>query len=175
MIYRAPRFGAGRASAGSSPRRSPPRSGCSRRYVAVAALLAASCPRSAWACGSYNSPAALDAAVPPEVQELIAQERVRRLLPLRRRAELRRARHGQQHPGGVPRVRTRRGPPGRAPGWVLASNGLNLGVMAAVMHRAGEGAAVLGADPPPRAARAHRDHRRRRRRAAAVVGARRAR
>jgi uncharacterized membrane protein SpoIIM required for sporulation len=114
----------------------------SRRYVAVAAVLVFG-PALAMGVWLYNSPAALDAAVPPEVQELVAQEQF---------ADYYRSDAAQNFAGYVtvnniqvaffafalgviPLVGT---------GYVLASNGLNLGVMAAVMHRAGEGTQFWG-------------------------------
>jgi uncharacterized membrane protein SpoIIM required for sporulation len=114
----------------------------SRRYVAAAAVLLF-VPALAVGLWLYNSPAALDASVPPEVQELVAQQEF---------ADYYRSDAAQNFAGQVtvnniqvaflafalgvvPLVGT---------GWVLAFNGLNLGVMAAVMHRAGEGAQFWG-------------------------------
>lgn len=114
----------------------------SRRFVAVAALLVF-VPAIGMGLWLYHSPAALDASVPPEMQELIAEEEF---------ADYYRSDAAQDFAGYVtvnniqvaflafalgiiPIVGT---------GWVLGSNGLNLGVMAAVMHRAGEGAQFWG-------------------------------
>lgn len=114
----------------------------SRRYIAVAALLLF-LPALGMGVWLYNSPAALDASVPPELQELIAQEQF---------ADYYRSDAAQNFAGSVtvnniqvaflafalgvvPLVGT---------SWVLGFNGLNLGVMAAVMHRAGEGAQFWG-------------------------------
>ncbi len=114
----------------------------SRRYVAAAAALLL-LPALAMGLWLYHSPAALDAAVPPELQALIAQEQF---------ADYYRSDAAQNFAGYVtvnniqvaflafalgvlPLVGT---------GWVLGYNGLNLGVMAAVMHRAGEGAQFWG-------------------------------
>jgi uncharacterized membrane protein SpoIIM required for sporulation len=114
----------------------------SRRYVAVAAVLLFA-PALAMGLWLYHSPAALDATVPPELQELVAEEQF---------ADYYRSDAAQNFAGYVtvnniqvaflafalgvvPLVGT---------GYVLATNGLNLGVMAAVMHRAGEGAQFWG-------------------------------
>jgi uncharacterized membrane protein SpoIIM required for sporulation len=114
----------------------------SRRYIAVAALLLF-VPALGMGIWLYNSPAALDASVPPELQELIAEEEF---------AGYYRSDAAQNFAGlvtvnniqvaflafalgVVPLIGT---------SWVLGTNGLNLGVMAAVMHRAGEGAQFWG-------------------------------
>jgi uncharacterized membrane protein SpoIIM required for sporulation len=114
----------------------------SRRFVAVSAALLF-VPAVAVAVWLFLSPAALDVAVPPEAQELIAEEQF---------ADYYRSDAAQNFAGQVtvnniqvaflafalgviPLVGT---------GWVLVFNGLNLGVVAAVMHRAGEGAQFWG-------------------------------
>jgi uncharacterized membrane protein SpoIIM required for sporulation len=114
----------------------------SRRYVAAAAVLFF-LPALGMGLFMYTSPTALDAAVPPELQELIAEEEF---------ADYYSSDAAQNFAGTVtinniqvaflafalgvvPLVGT---------SWVLALNGLNVGVMAAVMHRAGEGAQFWG-------------------------------
>ena len=114
----------------------------SRRYVAVAAI-ALFVPAIAMGAWLYNSPAVLDAAVPPEMQQLIADEEF---------ADYYRSDAAQNFAsyvtvnniqvaflafalGILPIVGT---------GWILVFNGMNVGMMAAVMHRAGEGAQFWG-------------------------------
>nr|AGC71189.1 putative integral membrane protein [uncultured bacterium A1Q1_fos_568] len=114
----------------------------SRRYVAVAAL-ALFVPAIAIGAWLYHSPSVLDAAVPPEMQQLIAESEF---------ADYYRSDAAQNFAsyvtvnniqvaflafalGILPIVGT---------GWVLVFNGMNVGVMAAVMHRAGEGAQFWG-------------------------------
>ena len=114
----------------------------SRRYVAAsaAAFLIPALGMGLWLA---NSPSALDAAIPPEAQELIATEEF---------ADYYSSDAAQNFAsyvtvnniqvaflafalGVVPLVGT---------GWVLALNGMNVGVIGAVMHRAGEGAQFWG-------------------------------
>lgn len=114
----------------------------SRRYIAAAAVLFF-VPALGMGLFMSVSPTALDAAVPPELQELIAEEEF---------ADYYSSDAAQNFAGTVtinniqvaflafalgvvPLVGT---------SWVLALNGLNVGVMAAVMHRAGEGAQFWG-------------------------------
>ena len=114
----------------------------SRRYIVVAAL-ALFLPAAAMGVWLYNSPTVLDAAVPPEMQQLIADEEF---------ADYYRSDAAQNFAsyvtvnniqvaflafalGILPIVGT---------GWILVFNGMNVGVMAAVMHRAGEGAQFWG-------------------------------
>jgi uncharacterized membrane protein SpoIIM required for sporulation len=114
----------------------------SRRYVGVSAVLLL-LPALAMGIWLYRSPAALDAAVPPELQELIAQEEF---------AGYYRSDAAQNFAGYVTvnniQVAFLAFALGVVPlagtGWVLVSNGMNVGVMAAVMHRAGEGAQFWG-------------------------------
>ncbi len=114
----------------------------SRRYVAVAAL-ALFVPAIAMGVWLHNSPSVLDAAIPPEMQRLIAEDEF---------ANYYRSDAAQNFAsyvtinniqvaflafalGIVPIVGT---------GWILVFNGMNVGMMAAVMHRAGEGAQFWG-------------------------------
>lgn len=108
----------------------------SRRYVGAAALLFL-LPALGMGLWLANSPAALDASVPPELQQLIAEEEF---------ANYYRSDAAQNFAGYVTvnniQVAFLAFALGVVPvlgtGWVLAFNGLNIGVMAAVMHRAGE-------------------------------------
>jgi uncharacterized membrane protein SpoIIM required for sporulation len=114
----------------------------SRRYVGISALLFL-VPAIGMGLWLYHSPAALDASVPPELQRLIADSQF---------ADYYSSDAAQNFAGYVtinniqvaflafalgvlPVVGT---------SWVLGFNGLNVGVMAAVMHRAGEGAQFWG-------------------------------
>ncbi len=114
----------------------------SRRYVAVSAVLLL-LPAVAMGIWLYNSPAALDASVPPELQALIAEEEF---------ADYYRSDAAQNFAGYVTinniQVAFLAFALGMVPvvgtSWVLATNGLNVGVMAAVMHRAGEGSQFWG-------------------------------
>jgi uncharacterized membrane protein SpoIIM required for sporulation len=108
----------------------------SRMFVAVA-LLCFFVPAVGFAVWLANAPAALDAAVPPELQELIAAEEFESYYS---------SDAAQNFAGqvtinniqvaflafalGIVAV--------LGPTFVLALNGMNVGVMAAVMHRAGE-------------------------------------
>ena len=96
------------------------------------------------------------------------QPRLRRLLQRVRRHPLRRRGLDQQRlgRGALPRPRRRSGCPVV---YLLFQNIANLAIIGSIMTRHGHGAAVLGADPPARAARADRRVRGRRRRAAAVL------
>lgn len=114
----------------------------SRRFVAAAAL----CfflPAIGFGIWMANAPEALDAAVPPELQQLIAEEEFESYYS---------SDAAQNFAGqvtinniqvaflafalGIVAV--------LGPTFVLAFNGMNVGVMAAVMHRAGEGAQFWG-------------------------------
>ncbi len=114
----------------------------SRRYIAVAAILFI-LPAIGMGVWLYNSPAALDASVPPELQELIAQEQF---------ADYYSSDAAQNFAGYVTinniQVAFLAFALGVVPvvgtASVLGVNGLNVGVMAAVMHRAGEGAQFWG-------------------------------
>ena len=108
----------------------------SRRFVAVAAL----CfflPAIGMGVWLANSPAALDATVPPEMQELIAEEEFESYY----------SSDAAQNFAGSVTINNIQVAflafalgvlPIIGPAWILAYNGLNVGVMAAVMHRAGE-------------------------------------
>lgn len=114
----------------------------SRAYVAVAAL-ALFLPAVAMGTWLYNSPAVLDAAVPPEMQRLIADEQF---------ASYYSSDAAQNFASYVTinniQVAFLAFALGILPilgtGFILAFNGMNVGVMAAVMHRAGEGAQFWG-------------------------------
>jgi uncharacterized membrane protein SpoIIM required for sporulation len=114
----------------------------SRRYVLVASL-ALYLPAIAVGIWMYRSPAVLDAAVPPELQELIAQEQF---------ADYYRSDAAQNFAGYVTvnniQVAFLAFALGVVPvlgtGSVLVTNGMNVGLIAAVMHRAGEGAQFWG-------------------------------
>src|SRR5690606_36577542 len=90
-----------------------------------------------------NAPEALDAAVPPELQELIAEEEFESYYS---------SDAAQNFAGQVTINNIQVAFLAFAlgiiavigPGFVLAMNGMNVGVMAAVMHRAGEGAQFWG-------------------------------
>ncbi|MFZ4519693.1 MAG: stage II sporulation protein M [Microthrixaceae bacterium] len=113
-----------------------------RRFVAVAAL-ALLLPAIGLGFWLANSPAALDASVPPEVQRLIAE---------REFAEYYRSDAAQNFAGKVTvnniyvavTAFALGVVPVLGPVFVLATNGANVGVMAAVMHRAGEGPQFWG-------------------------------
>jgi uncharacterized membrane protein SpoIIM required for sporulation len=114
----------------------------SRRYVGVAALLFL-LPAIGMGLWLYHSPSALDASVPPELQRLIADSQF---------ADYYRSDAAQNFAGYVTinniQVAFLAFALGVVPvvgtSWVLGFNGLNVGVMAAVMHRAGEGAQFWG-------------------------------
>lgn len=114
----------------------------SRRYLLAAAALFL-LPALGMGIWLANSPAALDASVPPELQQLIAE---------REFAEYYRSDAAQNFAGYVTinniQVAFLAFALGVVPilgtGWVLAYNGLNIGVMAAVMHRADEAAQFWG-------------------------------
>ena len=112
----------------------------SRRYLLAAAALFL-LPALGMGIWLANSPAAMDASVPPELQQLIAE---------REFAEYYRSDAAQNFAGYVTinniQVAFLAFALGVVPilgtGWVLAYNGLNIGVMAAVMHRADEAGAA---------------------------------
>lgn len=114
----------------------------SRRFVAVAAVcfLVPALFVGVWLA---NSPAALDASVPPDVQELLAQ---------RDFAQYYRSDAAQNFAGQVTinnifvafLAFAMGVVPVLGPVFVLANNGLNVGVAAAVMVRAGEGPQFWG-------------------------------
>ncbi len=108
----------------------------SRRFV-LAAFVCFFVPALGMGVWLANSPAALDAAVPPEVQELLAEEEFESYYS---------SDAAQNFAGSVTINNIQVAflafalgvVPLVGPGWILAYNGLNVGVMAAVMHRAGE-------------------------------------
>lgn len=114
----------------------------SRRYAAAAAVLFV-VPALGMGIWMANSPAVLDAAVPPELQELIAEEEF---------ADYYSSDAAQNFAGYVTinniQVAFLAFALGVVPligtSWVLGLNGINVGVMGAVMHRAGEGAQFWG-------------------------------
>lgn len=114
----------------------------SRRFVAASAVLFF-LPAIAMGFWLHGSPSALDAAVPPELQRLIAEEEF---------ADYYRSDAAQNFAGYVTlnniRVAFLAFALGVIPlvgtGWVLILNGMNVGVMAAVMHRADEGVQFWG-------------------------------
>ncbi len=114
----------------------------SRRFVAVAAVcfLVPAIGMGVWLA---NSPEVLDASVPPDLQELIAE---------REFADYYRSDAAQNFAGTVTvnnilvafLAFAMGVVPVLGPGSVLLMNGLNVGVMAAVMHHAGEGPQFWG-------------------------------
>jgi len=114
----------------------------SRRFVAVAALcfLVPAVGMGVWLA---NSPGVLDAAVPTELQALIAEEEFESYYS---------SDAAQNFAGSVTLNNIQVAflafalgvVPLVGPAWILAFNGLNVGVMAAVMHRAGEGPLFWG-------------------------------
>lgn len=118
----------------------------SRRYVATAALCFA-IPAVAMGVWLANDPAVLDASVPPELQRSIAESEFRDYYS----SEAAQSFAGKVTVnniyvsflafalGLVPVV---------GPVFILGYNGLNIGVMAAVMHDAGEGAQFWGLITP---------------------------
>jgi uncharacterized membrane protein SpoIIM required for sporulation len=114
----------------------------SRVHLAVA-FLCFFMPAVGFGVWMANSPEALNAAVPPELQELIAEEQFE---------DYYRSDAAQNFAGQVTINNIQVAFLAFAlgilavvgPGFVLALNGMNVGVMAAVMHRAGEGAQFWG-------------------------------
>lgn len=114
----------------------------SRRFV-LAATLAFMVPAVGMGVWLANAPAALDAAVPPELQRLIAESEFESYYSSDAAQSF--ASYVTINNvqvaflafalGVIPLVGT---------GWVLVLNGMNVGVMAAVMHRAGEAAQFWG-------------------------------
>ncbi|MHB1139694.1 MAG: stage II sporulation protein M, partial [Microthrixaceae bacterium] len=108
----------------------------SRRFV-LAAFVCFFVPAIGMGVWLANSPAALDAAVPPEIQELLAEEEFENYYS---------SDAAQNFAGSVTINNIQVAFLAFAlgivavvgPGFVLALNGVNIGLMAAVMHRAGE-------------------------------------
>jgi uncharacterized membrane protein SpoIIM required for sporulation len=114
----------------------------SRRFVLLAAL-AFCVPAVGMGVWMANSPAVLDAAVPPELQELIATEEFESYY----------SSDAAQNFAGYVTINNIQVAflafalgvvPLLGPGFVLVTNGVNVGVMAAVMHRAGEAGQFWG-------------------------------
>lgn len=114
----------------------------SRRHVAIAFLCFFG-PALGFGLWLSNAHEALDTAVPPEVQALIAEEEFESYYS---------SAAAQDFAGQVTINNIQVAflafalgiVPVLGPGFVLAINGMNVGVMAAVMHRAGEGAQFWG-------------------------------
>ncbi|HTN99641.1 MAG TPA: stage II sporulation protein M [Microthrixaceae bacterium] len=114
----------------------------SRRFIAVAAIcfLVPAIGMGFWLA---NSPTALDASVPPELQRLIAEHEF---------SDYYSSDAAQNFAGTVTINNIQVAFLAFAlgivillgPAWILASNGMHIGVMAAVMHNAGEGAQFWG-------------------------------
>jgi len=141
VLYR-PRRGAWRALGGFFTRTFPAAVWGSRRFVFVATL----CffiPAVGMGVWLANSPAVLDVAVPPELQELIAQEEFESYYSSDAASNF--AGYVTINNIQVAFLAFALGIiPLLGPGWILALNGVNVGVMAAVMHRAGEAANFWG-------------------------------
>lgn len=114
----------------------------SRRFVLVT-LLCFFVPAVGMGVWLANSPAALDAAVPPEVQELVAQEEFESYY----------SSDAAQNFAGTVTFNNIQVAflafalgviPIIGPVWIIAFNGMSVGVIAAVMHRAGEGPQFWG-------------------------------
>lgn len=114
----------------------------SRRFVLVA-FLCFFLPALGMGFWLANSPAALDAAVPPELQKVIAEDEFESYY----------SSDAEQNFAGSVTINNIQVAflafalgvvPILGPVWILASNGMSVGVMAAVMHRAGEGAQFWG-------------------------------
>ncbi|CAN5555613.1 stage II sporulation protein M [soil metagenome] len=114
----------------------------SRRFVLVA-FLCFFVPAVGFGVWLVNSPSALDAAVPPELQRVIAEDEFESYY----------SSDAAQNFAGEVTVNNIQVAflafalgvvPVLGPVWILANNGMNVGAMAAVMHRAGEGPQFWG-------------------------------
>ncbi len=114
----------------------------SRRFI-VASLVALMVPAIGMGVWLANSPAALDASIPPEAQALIADHEFRDYYS---------SDAAQSFAGTVTINNIQVAALAFAlgvvvligPAFILANNGMNIGVMAAVMHQAGEGPQFWG-------------------------------
>lgn len=114
----------------------------SRRFIAVAALCFL-LPAIAVGVWLSNSPTALDAAVPPELQQVIAEEEFESYYSSDAAQNF--ASYVTINNIQVAFLAFALGiVPLLGPGYILAMNGMNVGVMAAVMHTAGEGPLFWG-------------------------------
>lgn len=141
VIYR-PRRGAWRALGGFFSRTFPAAVWGSRRFVLVSTL----CfflPAIGMGVWLANSPAVLDATIPPELQELIAESEFEAYYSSDAASNF--AGYVTVNNIQVAFLAFALGiVPLLGPGWILVLNGLNVGVMAAVMHRADAAATFWG-------------------------------